>query len=155
MAGQTEPLSGRCAFALTLNGYVQDFGARTRFRCAPTSSLAPFNFGKAREMGLGSLNTVDMATASGKGRECRQMLEGTNPLASRRDARTTRRFTGAKCITVTSAQRLTSTRSAGAAKIKSTSRSGSARLRPMRVPLLDRCKPNGEIVLDRDRVRAR
>lgn len=56
--------------------------------------------GKQHEMGLGSINTIDLAEARAKARECRRMLlEGVDPLAQRRSAKAARTLKEAKRIT--------------------------------------------------------
>jgi integrase len=56
--------------------------------------------GRQKEMGLGSLRQVDLATARAKARECRKLLlEGRDPLEERRDAARARRAEAAKATT--------------------------------------------------------
>jgi integrase len=56
--------------------------------------------GRQKEMGLGSLRQVDLATARAKARECRNLLlEGRDPLEERRDAARARRAEAAKATT--------------------------------------------------------
>ena len=103
MASLINKLSAILVSKLDKPGYHGD-GGGLWLQVSPTKSkswIFRFTFaGKPREMGLGSLNTVDMATARGKARECRQMLlDGIDPLASRRDARTKRALADAKRIT--------------------------------------------------------
>lgn len=103
MASLINKLSAILVSKLDKAGYYGD-GGGLWLQVSPTKSKSwIFRFtlaGKQHEMGLGSLNTVDMAAARVKARECRQMLlEGIDPLASRRDARTARTLTEAKRIT--------------------------------------------------------
>jgi len=56
--------------------------------------------GKRHEMGLGSLQTVDLASARKRARECRAaLLDGQHPLEVRRSARTAHALTRAKLMT--------------------------------------------------------
>lgn len=103
MASLINKLSAIFISKLDKAGYYGD-GGGLWLQVSPTKSKSwIFRFtisGKQHEMGLGSLNTVDLATARTKARQCRQMLlDGVDPLASRRDARTKRALTEAKRIT--------------------------------------------------------
>jgi len=61
--------------------------------------------GRAREMGLGSLDTIGLADAREQARQCRQLLQGTpttppvDPIESRRAFRTAAKVEAAKAIT--------------------------------------------------------
>lgn len=103
MASTINKLSAILVSRLDKPGYYGD-GGGLWLQVSPTKSKSwIFRYtiaGKQREMGLGSLNTVDMAAARVKARACRQMLlDGIDPLASRREARSARALTEAKRIT--------------------------------------------------------
>ena len=103
MASVINKLAAIFVSKLDKPGYYGD-GGGLWLQVSPTKSKSwIFRFtiaGKQREMGLGSFNTVDMATARVKARECRQMLlDGIDPLASRREAKTARALGEAKRIT--------------------------------------------------------
>jgi hypothetical protein len=57
-------------------------------------------YGKAREMGLGPLNTVSLAQVRVRARAQRQLkLDGIDPIAAREEAKKARRFAEASAIT--------------------------------------------------------
>ena len=57
----------------------------------------PERLAKAREMGLGSLDTVDLAMAREKARACRiQVLDGTDPIEARNALRSQAKLENAR-----------------------------------------------------------
>ncbi len=88
MAYRVNKLSAIVVAKLREPGYHGD-GAGLWLQVSPTlakSWIFRYRFsGKQREMGLGSLITVDLATARLKARACRELLaDGVDPLAARR-----------------------------------------------------------------------
>jgi integrase len=58
--------------------------------------------GKAREMGLGSFDTIDLSTARAKAKECRaKLLEGVDPIDARNAKREQSRLDAANAMTFT------------------------------------------------------
>lgn len=103
MASHINKLSALAVSRLDKPGYHGD-GGGLYLQVSPSRSKSwIFRYtraGKQHEMGLGSLNTIDLATARAKARECRQMLrEGMDPLANRRASKTAHALNEAKQIT--------------------------------------------------------
>ncbi|MES3023874.1 MAG: integrase arm-type DNA-binding domain-containing protein [Pseudomonadota bacterium] len=103
MASRINKLSALELKRLVKPGYHGDGGGLWLQVSASLSKSWIFRFtiaGKQREMGLGSLNTVDLAGARAKARECRQLLlDGMDPLANRRATKTAHALSEAKRIT--------------------------------------------------------
>jgi hypothetical protein len=103
MASRINKLSAMLVNRVDKPGYYGDGGGLWLQVSATSSKSWIFRFTiarKQREMGLGSFNTVDLAGARAKARECRQLLlEGMDPLANRRAARTAHALNEAKRIT--------------------------------------------------------
>lgn len=103
MASVINKLSVMLVSHLSKPGYYGD-GGGLWLQVSPTKSKSwIFRFrmaGKQHEMGLGALNTVDLAAARVQARECREMLrQGIDPLAARRAARTAMALERARSIT--------------------------------------------------------
>jgi integrase len=103
MALLINKLSAILVSRLDKPGYHGD-GGGLWLQVSPTKSKSwIFRYtiaGKQREMGLGSLKTIDLAKARAKARECRELLlDGGDPLAKRRDSKAARALSQAKRIT--------------------------------------------------------
>jgi len=84
-------------------GYHSD-GGGLYLQVSPTGTKSwIFRFklqGRAREMGLGSLNTLSLADARGRAAECRrQLLDGIDPIEERKAMRNENRLEAAKKMT--------------------------------------------------------
>lgn len=103
MATKINKLSALAVRTLDKPGYHGDGGGLFLQVSGTGSKSWIFRFAisrKAHEMGLGSLHTVDLATARQRAKECRLMLlDGKNPLSERRSARTAQNVVKARRTT--------------------------------------------------------
>lgn len=92
MASKINKLSGVVLSRLIKPGLYGDGGGLWLQVTGATARSWVFRYavrGKRHQMGLGSINTIDLATARMKVRVCRQLLlEGRDPLAERRASNT-------------------------------------------------------------------
>jgi hypothetical protein len=92
MAHSIQKLSALAVARMNKPGYFDDGGGLILQVSRTGSKNWLFRYslhGRRREMGLGSLQTVDLAAARVLARQCRQaLLDGDDPLASRQQART-------------------------------------------------------------------
>ena len=90
MASKINKLSGVVLSRLLKPGLYGDGGGLWLQVTASSARSWAFRYtirGKRHQMGLGSINTIDLATARLKARVCRQLLlEGKDPLSERRAA---------------------------------------------------------------------
>ena len=84
-------------------GYYGDGGGLFLQVSATGAKSWVFRFkeaGRLHEMGLGPVHTVGLAEARERARECRRMrLDGLDPIASRKAARTQAKLDAAKAMT--------------------------------------------------------
>lgn len=103
MAMTLNKLSSRGIAHLTKPGYYGDGGGLFLQVSRTHSKSWIFRFtidGRSHEMGLGSLSTIDLASARARAKECRALLlEGKNPLSEKRASATARRVSEARLIT--------------------------------------------------------
>jgi hypothetical protein len=88
MASRINKLSGVVLSRLLKRGFYGDGGGLWLQVSATTARSWVFRYafhGKRHQMGLGSINTIDLATARLKARSCRKLLlDGKDPLDERR-----------------------------------------------------------------------
>jgi integrase len=103
MASRINKLSGVVLSRLIKPGLYGDGGGLWLQVSGTTARSWVFRYairGKRHQMGLGSINTIDLATARAKARVCRQLLlDGKDPLSERRGANAAHALREAKRIT--------------------------------------------------------
>jgi hypothetical protein len=103
MASRINKLSGVVLSRLIRPGLYGDGGGLWLQVSGTTARSWVFHYairGKRHQMGLGSINTIDLATARVKARGCRQLLlDGQDPLAERHAANVSHALREAKRIT--------------------------------------------------------
>src|SRR5437870_12469099 len=104
MSREIERLSARRVATLRRPGYYPD-GGNLWLQVSTTCSKSwIFRFtlnGRAREMGLGSLDTFALADARARAKDCRKQLDaGVDPIAARNAQRAQRQLEAAKALTV-------------------------------------------------------
>ncbi len=103
MASKINKLSGVVLARLIKPGLYSDGGGLWLQVSSTNARSWVFRYairGKRHQMGLGSINTIDLAEARAKARTCRQLLlEGKNPLSERRASSASHALKEAKRIT--------------------------------------------------------
>lgn len=103
MASKINKLSGVVLARLIKPGLYSDGGGLWLQVSSTNARSWVFRYavrGKRHQMGLGSINTIDLAEARAKARTCRQLLlEGRDPLAERRASNASHALKEAKRIT--------------------------------------------------------